>query len=139
MPASSPFQRCTAAFVAIALLGSSAATAAPTTVDPLAVVSVFGTAESVAAVCAGSSAAATAGAATAASGQAPGAGCVLPVVDAPPLPVAEPAPAIAPMAVVPSGVNALPILAGLAAILAIAIVILRNDTTNGEINLPISP
>jgi len=141
MPAPGPFSKCTAAFVAIAMLGSQAAATAPRTVDPLAVVSIFGTAESVAAVCAGSSAAATAGAATAtaASGQAPAAGCVLPVVDAPPPPVAETPPAVAPVAPPPGGIGALPLLLGLAAIVGIAAVVLAHDTSDGEINLPISP
>ena len=69
MPAPSPFRKYTAAFVAIAMLGSSAATAAPATstrvVDPLVVVSVFGTANSRAAICA-AGASASAAAATAA-------------------------------------------------------------------------
>ena len=65
MSAPSPFRKYAAAFVALALLGSSAAAAAPVAaprmVDPLAVVSLFGTADSAAAICAGSSAAAAAG------------------------------------------------------------------------------
>jgi hypothetical protein len=143
MLAQSPFHKCTAAFVAIAMFGSSAAsaatTAAPRMVDPLAVVSLFGTADSAAAICAGSSAAAAAGAATA-SGQAPGAGCVLPVVDAPPPPVAEtaPPPALAPVAAPAGGVSVLPLLVGLAAIIGVAALLLKADD-EGEINLPISP
>jgi hypothetical protein len=142
MPAQSPFRRSIAAFVALAMLGSSAASAAPAaaprTVDPFAVVSIFGTAESAAAICAGSSAAA-AGAATAASGQAPGAGCVLPVVDAPPPPVVEtPPPPPPPFVPPPAGIGALPLLAGLAAIIAIAALLASQDE-DGEINLPISP
>lgn len=140
MAAPSPFHRYTAAFVAIALLGSSAATAAPRTVDPLAVVSIFGTAESAAAVCAGSSAAAAAGAATAAAGQAPVTGCVLPVVDAPPPPVVETPPPAAMAPVVPpsGGLAILPLLVGLATLAGIAAVILKSDD-DGEIVLPISP
>jgi hypothetical protein len=122
------------------MLGSTAATAAPVaapqTVDPLAIVSIFGTADSAAAICAGSSA----GAAAAVAGQAPGAGCVLPVVDAPPPPVAETAPPpLAPAAVPASGIGVLPLLAGLAAIAVIAALILKNNNDNGEIVLPISP
>ena len=144
MSAQGPFRKYAAAFVAVAMLGSSAASAAttpaPRMVDPLAVVSIFGTADSAAAICAGSSAAAAAGAATAASGQGPGAGCVLPVVDAPPPPVVEAAPPpLAPVVPPPSGIGALPLLAGLAAIIAIAAIVLSHDDTDGEINLPISP
>jgi hypothetical protein len=145
MSAPSPFHKYTAAFVAIAMLGSSAAsaatTAAPRVVDPLAVVSIFGTADSAAAICAGSSAAAAAGAATAAAGQVPGTGCVLPVVDAPPPPVAEAVPppaAVAPIAAPAGGISVLPLLVGLAAIIGVAAVLLKADD-EGEINLPISP
>ena len=144
MSAPSPFIKYTAAFVAMAMLGSSAAsaatTAAPRMVDPLAVVSIFGTADSAAAICAGSSAAAAAGAATAAAGQTPGAGCVLPVVDAPPPPVVEtaPPPALAPIAAPAGGIGVLPLLVGLAAIIGVAAVLLNSDD-DGEIDLPISP
>ena len=144
MSAPSPFRKYTAAFVAMAMLGSSAAsaatTAAPRMVDPFAVVSIFGTADSAAAICAGSSAAAAAGAATAAAGQTPGAGCVLPVVDAPPPPVVEtaPPPALAPIAAPAGGISVLPLLVGLAAIIGVAAVLLKSDD-DGEINLPISP
>lgn len=142
MPSPSPIHRCASAFIAMAMLGSSAATAAPTprAADPLVVVSVFGTADSRAAICAaGASAAAAAGTAVAA-GQAPGnAGCVLPVVDTPP-PVAETAPpGIAPTAPAATGVGALPLLLGLAAIVGIAAVLLASSEENGEIDLPISP
>ncbi len=144
MRAPSPLSKYTALFAAIAMMGSSVAAAAPTTaprtVDPLAIVSIFGTADSAAAICAGSSAAAVAGAATAAAGQAPGAGCVLPVVDTPPPPVAETAPPpVAPAVVPASGIGALPLLAGLAAIAVIAALLLNNNNDNGEIVLPISP
>lgn len=134
----------TAMFVAISMLGSSAASAAAPvarSVDPLVALSVFGTAQSRAALCS-AGAAAAAGAAVAA--QAPGAGCVLPVVDAPP-PVAAPeaapppAAAIAPAAVAESSLGAIPLLLGLAAIAAIAIVVLKHNDSSGEINLPISP
>jgi hypothetical protein len=145
MSAQNPFRKSIAAFGALAMLGSSAASAAPAAaqrmVDPFAVVSIFGTADSAAAICAGSSAAAAAGAATAASGQAPGAGCVLPMVDAPPPPVVETPPppeAIAPVVATCGGVPVLPLLVGLLTIAALAAVLLRADE-DGEINLPISP
>ena len=144
MSAPSPFRRSTAAFVAIAMLGSTAATAAPAAaprmVDPLAVVSIFGTADSVAAICAGSSAATAAGTAATTAGQTPGAGCVLPVVDAPP-PVVETAPpeALVPPVSTTGGIAAFPLLAGLAAIVGLAAIFLVHDNANSEINLPISP
>jgi hypothetical protein len=40
---------------------------------------------------------------------------------------------------VSGGVGALPLLLGLVAIVAIAAVVLNDDDTDGEINLPISP
>ena len=69
-------------------------------------------------------------------------GCVLPVVDAVPPPVVTepppPAAAVAPAAV-GGGIGALPLLVGLAAIVAIAAVVLKHNDSDGEINLPISP
>ena len=151
MPAPSPFRKYTAAFVAIGIVGSSAASAAPAgspravapgMVDPLAVVSVFGTASSRAAICAaGASATAAATTATAAAAQAPGAtGCVLPVVDAPPQSVAETPPAaVAPIPPPSTGMGAFPLLAGLAAVVGLAAIVLLHDSSSGEIDLPISP
>lgn len=135
----------TTAFVAVSMLASTAATAAPRTVDPLVALSVFGTSESRAAVCAaGAQAAAAAGAAVAA--QATGqTGCVLPVMDAAPPPVVTQAPPPPPTAIAPlataggSAVGALPLLLGLAAIVAVAALVIKNSDSDGEINLPISP
>ena len=146
MSARGSFRKYTTAFVAISMLGASAASAAPRTVDPLVALSVFGTSESRAAVCAaGAQAAAAAGAALAAQA-APGQGCVLPVMDAvtPPV-VTEAAPPPPPAAVAPvavaggSSIGALPLLVGLAAIVAFAAIVLKNNDSDGEINLPISP
>ena len=147
MTARGSFRKCTTAFVAISMLAGSAASAAPRTVDPLVALSVFGTSESRAAVCAaGVQAAAAAGAAVAAQAAAGQAGCVLPVMDAAPPPVvteAVPPPppaAVAPMAVAGGGsIGALPLLVGLAAIVALAAIVLKHDESDGEINLPISP
>ena len=140
-----PFRKVTAMLIAASVLGSSAASAAAAvpalrSIDPLVALSVFGTAQSRAALC-GASAAAVAGAAAAQA--APGAGCVLPVVDAPP-PVAavEPAPppaAVAPVAVAGSSVGALPLLLGLAAIVGLAALVLKHNDSSGEIDRPISP
>ena len=146
MSARGSFRKYTTAFVAISMLGASAASAAPRTVDPLVALSVFGTSESRAAVCAaGAQAAAAAGAALAAQAAPGQAGCVLPVMDAAPPPVvteaAPPPPAaVAPVAVGGGGtIGALPLLVGLPAIVAIAAVVLKHKDTDGEINLPISP
>jgi hypothetical protein len=135
----------TSAFVAASMLVSTAASAAPRTVDPLVALSVFGTSESRAAVCAaGAQAAAAAGAAVAAQAGAGQTGCVLPVMDAAPPPVmtqaaAPPPAAYAPAAVAGGGVGALPLLLGLAAIVAFAAVVIKHSDSDGEINLPISP
>ena len=136
-------RRYTTAFIAASLLASSAATAAPRTVDPLVALSVLGTSESRAAVCAAGAAQAAAAAGAAVAAQAGSPGCVLPVVDAAPLaPVAE-APPPLPLAAAPvvtgGGIGALPLLIGLAAIVAIAAVVLKHSDSDGEINLPISP
>jgi hypothetical protein len=120
----------------------SAASAAPPSIDPLVALSVFGTSESRSAVCAAGAAqaAAAAGAAMAqAAGTQPG--CVLPVVDAAPAPVVTeaappPAAAVAP-ATVGGGIGALPLLAGLAAIVVIAAVVLKHNDSDGDIDLPI--
>lgn len=133
----------TAAFAAASLMAGSAASAAPHSIDPLVALSVFGTSESRSAVCAAGAAqaAAAAGAAMAQAAGTPG--CVLPVVDAAPPPVVTEAPpppaaAVAPAAV-GGGIGALPLLVGLAAIVAIAAVVLKHNDSDGEINLPISP
>ena len=144
MAARGSFRKFTTAFVAISMIGASAASAAPRTVDPLVALSVFGTSESRAAVCA-AGAAAAAGAALATQAAPGQAGCVLPVMDAAPPPVvteAVPPPppaAIAPVAAGGSSIGALPLLLGLAAIVAIAAVVLKQNDSDGEINLPISP
>ena len=144
MAARGPIGRFTSAFVAASMLASTAASAAPRTVDPLVALSVFGTSESRAAVCAaGAQAAAAAGAAVAAQAGAGQTGCVLPVMDAAPPPVvteaAPPPAAYAPAAVAGGGVGALPLLLGLAAIVAFAAVVIKHSDSDGEINLPISP
>ena len=141
MAARSSLRGYTTAFMALSLLASTAASAAPRTVDPLVALSVFGTSESRAAVCAaGASAAAAAGAAVAAQAGAARTGCVLPVVDAAPPPVVTEAAPPPPMAVAPVAVagSVFPLLLGLAAVVVAAVVLKHNDS-NGRFNLPISP
>jgi len=135
------FRKVSAAFVAASLLAGSASAAAPRSVDPLVALSVLGTSESYAAICAVGAAQAASAAATAATvqGGAPG-GCVLPVVDAAPPPVvteAPPAPLIAAAPVATAG-SLFPLLFGLAAVVVAAVVI-SHKSSNGEIILPISP
>ena len=65
-------------------------------------------------------------------------------MDAAPPPVmtqaaAPPPAAYAPAAVAGGGVGALPLLLGLAAIVAFAAVVIKHSDSDGEINLPISP
>ena len=82
-------RKLTTAFVAVSMLAGSASAAAPRSIDPLVALSVLGTTESYAAICAvGAAQAASAATSVAATAQgaAPG-GCVLPLVDAAPPPV----------------------------------------------------
>ena len=126
------------AFVTLSMLASSAASAAPRTIDPLVALSVFGTAESRAAVCAaGSQAAAAAGAAVAAQAAQPG--CVLPVVDTPPPAVVTEVPPPPPPIVESAGLGILPLLLGLVAIAAAAALILGGNDGDGRVRLPVSP
>ena len=141
MAARNSLRSYTTAFMALSLLASTAASAAPRTVDPLVALSVFGTSESRAAVCAaGANAAAAAGAAVAAQAGTGRTGCVLPVVDAAPPPIVTEAAPPPPMAVAPVAVagSVFPLLLGLAAVVIAAVVLKHNDF-NGQINLPISP
>ena len=136
-----PVKKLAGAVIGLALCISStaagAAVAPTSSISPLVALSVFGTQESSSTVCA----AALQGATTiAAAAQAPGAGCVLPVVDAP-VPVAQPAPPPPPYyaAVEQPNFGLLPVLLGLAAIAGIAALVLSNDG-DGDIDLPgISP
>jgi len=120
--------------VAIALCASPAlasASAVPPvqSISPMVALSIFGSQASAAALC-GSSATATA-ASAAATAQAPAGGCVLPVVDAPPVvPVAEaPPPGIAPLGI-------FPLLAGLVGIGGLAGAIAGQNTDDD--NPPVS-
>lgn len=123
--------------VAVALCASPAMASAATvssqqpTISPMIALSIFGSQASAAALC-GSSATTTAATAAAAA-QAPGSGCVLPVVDAPPVvPAAEAAPPLVSAPVAATGLGIAPILLGLAgiAILAALIASQNNDNKN---------
>ena len=113
-----------------ALASASAVQSAPTPISPMVALSIFGSQASAAALC--GSAAASAAASSAAA-QAPGAGCVLPVVDAPPPPVVDAAPLPPPS----GGIGITPILLGLAAIAILAALIASQDNDNDN-NPPVS-
>lgn len=125
---------------AAAFLSSQAAYAAPvqSAVDPLVSLAVLAGGPSTAAVCAGSTAAAAA--ASAAVQGAPG--CVLPITaPAPPPAVAQAVPPPPPVveAGAPKTIGTLPILIGLAAIVAAAALLLSgHDDGNGDVT-PVSP
>lgn len=109
-----------------AVASAAAVQSPPAQISPMIALSIFGSQASAAALC---GSAATTAAASSAAMQAPGTGCVLPVVDAPPpMPVAE-----APLLPPPSGgIGITPILLGLAgiAILAALIASQNNDNDN---------
>lgn len=128
---------------AAALLSTQAAAAVPApprvTFDPLVSLSVLGTAQSRAAVCAAGSAAVAAGAAAA---QAVVPGCVLPVVTptAPPPPVSTTnLPPPPPVSGGGLGINPLFLLAGLVAAGVLAWVLLDKDDDDDLEPEPISP
>lgn len=134
---SSVFRKSIVAAGAAALISSQAiASAAPVgpALDPLVSLSVLGSAQSHAALCAGT-AAATAAAAAAAQGPAPG--CVLPVMAAPPPPPVTTS-AVAPPPPPGKSLGIWPILLGLAAIAALAALLLDGGDGDGDIE-PISP
>lgn len=129
---------------AAALLSSQAAIAAPTArapaVDPLVALSVFGTAQSRAAVCAAGASAAAAGAAVASAAQAPAPGCLLPLQATPTPPPATTEVVPPPLPPEPGkSIGTLPLLLGLVAIAALAAwLLLDDDDDDGEL-IPISP
>lgn len=125
---------------AAALLSAQVAYASPaasrTYVDPLVAVSALGSAQSNAAVCAGSTAAAGAAATAAAQGAA---GCLLPVTSPPPVAAAQaaPPPAVPVRTARPFGSTG--ILLGLAGVAAlIALIVALSDNGSGD-ETPISP
>jgi len=117
----------------------SAATVAPAPVNPFAVMSVFGSPASAAALCGSATPVAAAGVATAA--QAPVAGCVLPVVDA----VAPMSQAYPPQAPMVADVNnaiwpALLVISGLAASALLFATQFNADDDDDDVDLvPVSP
>ena len=111
-------------------MAHAAIAAAPSSLNPLVAVSVFGTPASAQAVCGNAAGpAAAAGAAAVAQGQT---GCVLPAVDTAPPPVGE-AP---PMQPVSRGFSLAPILLGLLGIAALAALIASG---NDDSDSPDSP
>ncbi|QIL02411.1 hypothetical protein G7078_06150 [Sphingomonas sinipercae] len=75
----------------------------------------------------------------AAAGQAPGAGCVLPVADAPVVAVDTTPVMVAPVAAGGIGLGILPVLLGLAAIAGLAAVILGGSNKSSGNLTPVSP
>lgn len=107
---------------------SASAVASQPTISPMVALSIFGSQASAAALC--GSSATTVAASAAATAQAPVGGCVLPVVDAPPVvPVAE-APPFVPAPVAASGFGIAPVLLGLAGIAILAALIYSQDNDN---------
>ena len=104
-------------------------------VDPLVSLSVFGTAQSRAAVCAAGASAAAAGAAVAAAQAAPQ-GCVLPVTTPPPVPVVQEPVAVAPVAG-GLGIGTVPLVLGLLALLGLGYLLLDDDDDDDDD--PVSP
>ena len=122
-----------AAGAAALLSGQAVAATSVPRLDPLVSLSVFGTAQSRAAVCASSLAAGAA----AVAAQAPAPGCLLPVTAPPPpppvtqvLPPPPPPPA--------TGLGIWPLLLGLAALVGVAALLLAGDDGDGDLE-PISP
>jgi hypothetical protein len=123
---------------AAAFLSSQAAYAAPAhAIDPLVSLAALAGGPANAAICAGTTAAATA--ATAALQGAPG--CVLPVTAPPPPPAvaqAAPPPPVV-QAGAPKTIGTLPILLGLAAIIAVAALLISGNGNGHGSPTPISP
>lgn len=123
-----------AAGAATLLSGQAVAASSAPRLDPLVSLSVLGTAQSRAAVCAGSLAGAAAVAA-----QAPAPGCVLPVTTPPPAPPPPVTEGVLPPPPPPGGgIGIWPLLLGLAAIVGVAALILSGDDGDGDLE-PISP
>lgn len=125
---------CGLLFSSTAAGAAAASYAPPPAINPMIALSVFGSQATAATLCANSAAAATAaaGAAAAATAQAPG-GCVFPVVDVAPVPVAS-VPIAPPPG--PSGIGIWPLLGGLAAITALVLLLKKG---HGSSNEPVSP
>lgn len=126
-----------------ALIFSQAAYAAPVSsnpaIDPLVSLSLLGSAQSRAAICAGASTAA-AGAASFAA-QAPAPNCLLPLTGPTPVPQAVPPEPVAPLAPPPPGKDwtTLALIGvGLLAIIVAAVLLLDDDDGEGPL-IPISP
>ncbi len=140
----SVYKNITAAIVAGSMFGASAASAAPvasySSINPAVALSLFGSSESLAAVCGMSASLAAGTAAAATTSQAsPAQGCVLPVLDAVPVAVAPPVPVAPPVAFVPAGYSISPLLIGLGAI-AVGVGLLalfnRNNGNDGIVFTP---
>ena len=134
----SPSRRIVGALLGCALCFSSTAAGAASTVSapslsPLVALSAFGTQASASAVCA-------AGAASVSAAQAPAAGCVLPVVDAPPpSPAPATTPSFTPAVESRGGIGLVPILIGAAVLAGLAALLLLNGDGDDDDGDQVSP
>lgn len=123
-------------------VAAMAAAPTPQAISPFAAIGVFGTQASATALCGSNAAVAAAAGAAAVAAQQPGAGCVLPVVDAPPPPVVQqplpPAPAPLPP-VASTGIGLSPILLGLLGVAALAAILLLDNDDDDDDDEVISP
>lgn len=146
-------QALAASVAALSLVSAAPAAASAVTspaigahqVSPFVALSLFGSAQAQAALCA-TTAASAAAAAGAAAAQTMGAqpGCVLPVVDAPPPAVMTQMPPpvmVAPLApAVPAASGSIfPLLLGLAGVAAVIAYIVTRDDKGGSVNFPVPP
>jgi hypothetical protein len=127
-------------FSSSATVAAVASAPAPQAISPFAAIGVFGTQASATALCGSNAAVAAAAGAAAAAAQQPGPGCVLPVVDAPPVVTSAPAPPPAPLPPPPAaGIGLTPILLGLLGVAAIAAIFLLDNDDDDDDDEVLSP
>ena len=135
MPSTCSYRFATALVCGSLMLSSTAANASAS-INPWATLSAFGTQSSREAAC-GAGSTAAAGAATAA--QAGGAGCVLPVTDAPPpLPVAQAVP-LPPAPVEAGGIGVSPLVLALGALALAGLIYIIASGDKDDEGSPLSP
>ncbi|WP_162888109.1 hypothetical protein [Sphingomonas mesophila] len=114
---------------AMCVSSTAAVAATPQPVNPLATISIFASPAATTALCGN--------AAVAAAAQAPGANCVLPVVDPAPLPPVSEAAPLPPPPPPAAGIGLLPILLGVGGIIALGLLIASQDDDDDE-DVPVS-